>query len=121
MREIGKARWGGPPAEIIGQTFATRISGANFFFVLLIRTPSTQELEPPENPGRFRPRNLASSLFDMVLMATSPRVSSRTRSRNVFSWAVHQRESMKKSNEIRRDHSDPQRMTAWHSAGNDIR
>ncbi|MFU7527659.1 hypothetical protein, partial [Qipengyuania sp. ASV99] len=30
-----------------------RTSGENLFVVLLIRTPSTQELEPPTIPGRF--------------------------------------------------------------------
>lgn len=29
MREIGKARWGGPPAEIIGQTFGARVGAAS--------------------------------------------------------------------------------------------
>jgi hypothetical protein len=35
------------------RTARSRTSGANLFVVLLIVAPSTQELEPPANPGRF--------------------------------------------------------------------
>ncbi|RXH37030.1 hypothetical protein XH94_24345, partial [Bradyrhizobium zhanjiangense] len=33
-----------------------RTSGENLFVVLLVMAPSSQELEPPANPGRFSPR-----------------------------------------------------------------
>ena len=31
-----------------------RTSGENLFVVLLVMAPSSQELEPPANPGRFK-------------------------------------------------------------------
>lgn len=44
------ARWRDPePSE----TARARTSGENLFVVLLVMAPSSQELEPPANPGRF--------------------------------------------------------------------
>src|SRR5436305_12370535 len=36
------------------RTARARTSGENLFVVLLVMAPSSQELEPPANPGRFR-------------------------------------------------------------------
>src|SRR5512140_3705519 len=35
------------------RTARVRTSGENLFVVLLVMAPSSQELEPPANPGRF--------------------------------------------------------------------
>src|SRR6476620_4880239 len=36
------------------RTARARTSGENLFVVLLVMAPSSQELEPPANPGRFK-------------------------------------------------------------------
>ena len=45
----------GVPARVIQniRTARSRTSGENLFVVLLVMAPSSQELEPPANPGRF--------------------------------------------------------------------
>src|SRR5580658_10548901 len=40
------------------RTARSRTSGENLFVVLLVMAPSSQELEPPANPGRFNPAGI---------------------------------------------------------------